>query len=239
MIQKDSSHLATIVMSSSSCSLLSERKGAEARRQIDDPQRVAERIHAVWWVIDVAAGGRFNPDLRLTVQELFSGEVPIFIVMNKCDARKEEVECCQRDIENLCPWATAVIPVVAQAKNGPLKMLCAACGSDDIMVSAKGLYYACESCGAQRMSFQGSSGLDKIIQQTAQSLPVMVVSSFLLSQKECLQRLDRFANGMVAGCGGFAAVVGGVPLPYPDLPLLCIADCWTVYLLAWNYDIVS
>ena len=48
--------------------LVQERRAAAGRYHLEDPRRIAEQLHAVWWVIDVIGGGRFQPEhmLQLT-----------------------------------------------------------------------------------------------------------------------------------------------------------------------------
>lgn len=54
--------------------LVEERRVAAARYHLDDPRRITEQLHAVWWVIDVIGGGRFQPEqmMKLVFHKLFS-----------------------------------------------------------------------------------------------------------------------------------------------------------------------
>ncbi len=53
--------------------LVEERRVAAAMYHVDDPRRITEQLHAVWWVIDVIGGGRFQPEqmMKLVFQKFF------------------------------------------------------------------------------------------------------------------------------------------------------------------------
>ena len=54
--------------------LVEERRVAAATYHMDDPRRITEQLHAVWWVIDVIGGGRFQPEqmMKLVFHKFFS-----------------------------------------------------------------------------------------------------------------------------------------------------------------------
>lgn len=79
----------------------------------------------VWWVIDVIAGGRFNPEHIQQVSKLFrDSDIPIIMVLNKCDTLKDDVEEVEKEVRSTCPWAEHIVQVVTDPRQGPAKLSC-------------------------------------------------------------------------------------------------------------------
>mmetsp|Transcript_26359 Transcript_26359/g.61482 ORF Transcript_26359/g.61482 Transcript_26359/m.61482 type:complete len:109 (-) Transcript_26359:8-334(-) len=91
----------------------------------DSSERHAERLRAVWWVVD----NRFDEALADCVRKTSGEEMPIFIIVNKCGKAAAEVIDVLSTVRTLCPWAKAVLPVASEAKHGPIRKACEACGS--------------------------------------------------------------------------------------------------------------
>ncbi|CAJ1434963.1 unnamed protein product [Effrenium voratum] len=72
--------------------LVEERRRASERHNVEDPARVSELLHLVWWVVDVISGGRFNPGhMQKVCSLLHKNGIPVIIVLNKCDAPEDFV----------------------------------------------------------------------------------------------------------------------------------------------------
>lgn len=215
--------------------LLAERTAAAYHYEAGDPRRTTERIHAIWWVVDV----RFDPAMKDAVHKIFDGQdVPIFVVVNKCDSAGDDVDRVLDQVRDSCPWAAGVVPVVARPSHGPLKKLCQHCASDDIMVSSKGGYYSCEGCGRQRMPFSRSYGIDMLIQATAEGLPELVVDSFLAAQREWLRGLDTKAGRTILFFAPISACVGASPIPVVGILGVWSVELWMAHRLAMNYEVI-
>ncbi|CAJ1359872.1 unnamed protein product, partial [Effrenium voratum] len=73
--------------------LVEERRRASERHNVEDPARVSELLHLVWWVVDVISGGRFNPGhMQKVCSLLHKNGIPVIIVLNKCDAPEDFVQ---------------------------------------------------------------------------------------------------------------------------------------------------
>jgi len=195
--------------------LVEERKQAVAQYPPDDPVAVKEQLHAIWWVIDVAGGGRFNPESVETVARLFSETgVPIIMVLNKCDVEESYVREVERSVREHCLWANNIVRVVAFPRLGPIAQLCEECGSPDIAINCKSKCYSCETCERKRVPFKGSYGFDELVRVTIQCLPKMVTASFTAAQKVWLEGLDRIALRDICIFGAAAGGMGAAPLPF-------------------------
>ena len=126
--------------------LIQERKEAAAKHSLDDPEHCQENLHMVWWVIDVIAGGRFNPEHIQQVSKLFRDSgIPIIMVLNKCDTLKDNVEEVEKKVRSTCPWAKHIVQVVTDPRLGPARLSCE-CGSTNIFISASTRSYICSVC---------------------------------------------------------------------------------------------
>ena len=129
----------------------------------------------VWWVIDVSAGGRFNPDSVRKVHQLCSDDaIPVIMVLNKCDYDAQIVEHVEKEVREHCLAARGVILVVADPR-GPMKLLCESCFSaEDVSLRPKKKDYRCDNCDGGYVSFKPSYGVDMLIQMTVGLLPDIV-----------------------------------------------------------------
>eukprot|EP00931_Biecheleriopsis_adriatica_P077773 TRINITY_DN5126_c0_g1_i8.p1 TRINITY_DN5126_c0_g1~~TRINITY_DN5126_c0_g1_i8.p1 ORF type:complete len:798 (-),score=129.70 TRINITY_DN5126_c0_g1_i8:124-2517(-) len=193
--------------------LVQERQDAASQHDVDEPCYVTERLHAVWWVLDVAGGGRFDPQLMRLIHDVFKNvNIPIIIVLNKCDVPSDFVGGTRSQVEEHCPWAAAVVEVAADPMLGPIGQVCEECGSDDVMINNKKKYYTCEACGDSRKQIKANYGMEQLVQITSEKLPDMVVCSLLAAQKTWLQGLDSAALKVVAGYVISAAALGAIPV---------------------------
>jgi len=219
--------------------LLAERQLAASQYSIDDPFRVAEKLHAVWWVIDIAGGGRFDPALMNLVQAGFAQQdLPIIIVLNKCDVCVDSVELVRQSVWKHCPWAAAVVEVVADPRLGPIMQRCEHCRSSDIVISSRHKYYNCDSCGKERVPFRRCYGFDDLIRVTAEHLPDMVMLSLLTSQREWIEGLDRSALNVIVAHSLAAAGFGATPLPFLSRFVLFPSQMLMVGQLASIYEVL-
>lgn len=217
--------------------LVEERKQASAEHAVGQPGRVTERLHVVWYVID----GRFEPEFMGLVESIFAEQdVPVIVVLNKCDLVAHKVQEVRDSVERHCPWAAAVVEVVADPLCGPARLLCHNCGSDDIMINAKKekRYFSCDECGPSKQRFKRCYGFDTLIRETADRLPDLVVLSLLTAQREWLEGLHRSANMKIAGYTCAAAGVGAAPLPFMSRFVLIPLQLAMVGTLALNYDLL-
>jgi len=195
--------------------LIEERRQAVAKYLPDDPAAVKEQLHAIWWVIDVVGGGRFSPKSVEDVAKLFSEtNVPIIMVLNKCDVEEAYVREVERSVQEHCLWASSVVRVVACPRLGPMAQLCEECGSADIANNCKRMCYSCESCGRSRVPFKANYGFDELVRVTIQCLPMMVTASFVSAQKVWLEGLDKEANRTICIFGALAGGCGAAPMPF-------------------------
>lgn len=221
--------------------LVNERKKAAATYNRDSPEYHQELLHAVWWVTDC----RLEPGLAKMVYDIFDKEVPIFIIVNKSDKLSTEVDASISQIADLCrQWAIAVIavlPVVASAKNGPLKKLCQHCGSPNIRVSEHDKVYECrdQQCAKYRQDIplEDSYGFPKLLEATLQRLPDIVAASFAATQKEWLEGMDCRANLVIGSASTAAAAIGGSPIPCSDYYLLCALQSAMMASLGKVYEL--
>jgi len=201
-------------------SLYEERKRAASQYRPDSPEHHAERLHAVWWVTDV----RLEPVLVEKVHDLFGNDMPIFIVVNKCDKSEKEVDEVVATVTSSCRWATAVVPVVATPKNGPLKKKCESCGSGRIMTDEDDKLYVCRNkeCPKCReeQTLKPHYGIDELMEKTVTCLPDLVAASFQHVQKEWLGDLDTMADNRIRFYAALALTIGSSPIPFSDFPLL-------------------
>ena len=162
-----------------------------------------------------------------TVAKLFEDdEVPIFIILNKCDRAKAEVEECLKATSDRCTGATAVIPVVAAAKHGPMLKLCEACDSEEILImcNARKSFYVCQNSDCQQCDQQQkvkpAYGIEKLFEETTARLPVLVAKSFRQAELECFHDLQHKAHAIIVGFASVAAAAGATPVPFSDFFLL-------------------
>ena len=162
-----------------------------------------------------------------TVAKLFEDdEVPIFIILNKCDRAKAEVEECLKATSDRCTGATAVIPVVAAAKHGPMLKLCEACDSEEILImcNARKSFYVCQNSDCQQCDQQQkvkpAYGIEKLFEETTARLPVLVAKSFRQAELECFHDLQHNAHAIIVGFASVAAAAGATPVPFSDFFLL-------------------
>ena len=201
----------------------------------NSPEYHAECLHAVWWV----TAERLEPSLQEKVQDIFKS-VPIFIVVNKCDKKAEEVDIVMNDVQKLCPWAAGVLPVVATPKNGPMKKKCETCGSTRIMVM-EDHFYECRNrdCAMHRQEVQLKKhyGIEGLLRETVARLPEMVAKSFHLAEVTFLNDLDSIANHRIGVHVSIAAAIGASPIPFSDFPLLIANEVSMFCILGAVYDI--
>lgn len=218
--------------------LLAERRAAASTFGKESPEYIKEQLHAVWWIIDVLGGGRFSPQVMDVVKTTFEQEqIPVVIVLNKCDTAADFVRGVEQQVQEHCPWAVGPIRVVADPKLGPLLQLCEKCGSDDIVISAKHRKYTCEECG-QSMTFQCSYGIDELVRVTADHIPEMVAASFLAAQNLWLDGLKRSARKIISSYTVGAAGLGFAPLPFQSRFFISPLQLALVAHLAAHFDIV-
>ena len=198
--------------------LWTEHQKNANRYRPNSPEYHAECLHAVWWV----TADRLEPSLQNTVQEIFQS-IPIFIVVNKCDKKEEEVDVVLNDVQKLCPWAAAVVPVVATPKNGPIKKKCETCGCQRIVVM-EGHFYECRNQDCvmykEEVQLKQHYGIESLLRQTVVRLPEMVAESFHVAEVRFLNDLDSMANHRIALYTAIAASIGASPIPFSDFPLL-------------------
>lgn len=217
--------------------LKAERLDAASVHPIDSAQHHAERLHAVWWVTD----HRFEQALAAQVERVFGDEFPIFIVINKCDKKNSEVDEVIREVKALCPWAAAVVPVVATPKNGPLRKLCETCGQGRIRFDEEEGVYDCrnELCTKykQDQPLKPHYGIDDLLAETVQCLPELVAVSFYHAQRDRLASLDSRANAAIATFTAAALAIGANPMPFSDFPLLMGNEVLMFTSLAAVYEL--
>merc|ERR1712061_575729 len=109
------------------------------------------------------------------------------MVLNKCDVEEAYVREVERSVQEHCLWANHVVRVVALPRMGPIAQLCEECGSSDIVINCKRMYYNCESCRRMNVLFKSSYGFDELVKVTTQCLPKMVLASFVSAQKVWLK----------------------------------------------------
>eukprot|EP00928_Gymnodinium_smaydae_P081685 TRINITY_DN65162_c0_g1_i1.p1 TRINITY_DN65162_c0_g1~~TRINITY_DN65162_c0_g1_i1.p1 ORF type:complete len:644 (-),score=111.88 TRINITY_DN65162_c0_g1_i1:333-2264(-) len=218
--------------------LIEERAAAFASYELGDPEAVKEQLHMVWWVIDVLAGGRFDPESMKELSGMFGeAHVPVIIVLNKCDAPADIVEHVSSQVREHCFWAANVVCVAADPKQGPLMLLCEHCGSDDISIRINKKQYTCESCG-KRSRFQGTYGMDELIKTTVAKLPDAVASSFLRAQRLWLEGLDKSAFKLICTYGAIAFGIGAAPIPAYSRFVLWPLQVTMVLALAHLYGVI-
>mmetsp|Transcript_21330 Transcript_21330/g.53428 ORF Transcript_21330/g.53428 Transcript_21330/m.53428 type:complete len:436 (+) Transcript_21330:98-1405(+) len=200
--------------------LKEERRQAASEHPIDSAEHHAERLHAVWWVTD----NRFEKSLADCVEATFGDEFPIFVVVNKCDKAAREVDDVIEIVTTSCPWATAVIPVVATPKNGPLRKVCEACGQGRILCSEEERLYMCrnQDCTkkSQDQQLKPHYGIEDLLSKTVECLPELVAVSFYHAQQDWLEDLDWKADALIAVHVSAAVAIGASPIPFSDFPLL-------------------
>lgn len=219
--------------------LVQERRDAQLAYSPDDPNAITEQLHAVWWVIDVLGGGRFNPELiNKMVESTFSeARVPVFMILNKCDTEEDYVQGIQRDVNEHCIWAERVVKVVADARLGPMMHLCEQCNSPDILISSRKRSYKCENCG-KNIFFKANYGIEDLIRLTAECLPTIVASSFLAAQKMWMEGLERQAVMVICGFSCSAAAASAFSLPLCDRFLLWPLQGAMVMTMAERYGVI-
>lgn len=195
--------------------LVDERQQAVSKYAADDPVAVKERLHAIWWVIDVVGGGRFNPRSVERVASILSETgVPIIMVLNKCDVEEDYVREVERSVQEHCVWAQSVVRVVACPRLGPIAHICESCGSQDLSIRCKQKCYSCNSCDCKDVAFKSSYGFDELVSCTIECLPKMVSASFISAQKVWLAGLDKVALQQICIFGTAAGGLGATPLPF-------------------------
>ena len=125
-----------------------------------------------------------SQELFNTVAKLFEDdEVPIFIILNKCDRAMAEVDGCLKDARDRCPRAAAVIPFVSQAKNGPMRKVCEVCNTEEIMIKCnpRTYIYTCENTHCReynkKQEVKPAYGMEELFRKTAKRLPEVVAKS--------------------------------------------------------------
>ena len=181
-------------------------------------------------------------ELEKTVSKLF-GDVPIFILLNKCDRSKQEVADILQNMKDQCPWARAVVPIVAEAKHGPILKVCGACNSDEILImcTERKRFYVCQNSVCtefeKQQEVKRSYGIEKLQEETLKCLPELVARSFRQVEMECLQDLHTRALNYIMACGTLAAAAGAIPLPFSDVFLLFSIQTAMFASLAKLYDV--
>eukprot|EP00435_Cladocopium_sp_Y103_P037397 s931_g9.t2 len=218
--------------------LLQERRAASASKSTLEEQ-IPERLHAVWWVVDFRLEELFN-----TVAKLFEDdEVPIFIILNKCDRGMAEVDECLEAAKTQCPRAAAVIPFVAEAKNGPMRKACEVCNTEEIMVKCnpRTSIYRCENPGCReydkKQEVKPAYGMEELFRKTAKRLPEVVAKSFREAEIECLNLLQHQSLKIIAACIALAGAAGAVPVPFSDCILLAPIQMTMFASLAKLYEV--
>eukprot|EP00435_Cladocopium_sp_Y103_P035762 s931_g9.t1 len=219
--------------------LLQERRAASASKSTLEEQ-IPERLHAVWWVVDF----RLEVELFNTVAKLFEDdEVPIFIILNKCDRGMAEVDECLEAAKTQCPRAAAVIPFVAEAKNGPMRKACEVCNTEEIMVKCnpRTSIYRCENPGCReydkKQEVKPAYGMEELFRKTAKRLPEVVAKSFREAEIECLNLLQHQSLKIIAACIALAGAAGAVPVPFSDCILLAPIQMTMFASLAKLYEV--
>jgi len=193
--------------------LVEERRVAAAKYHMDDPRRITEQLHAVWWVIDVIGGGRFQPEQMMKVYKILEHDgIPIMLVLNKCDAEDDFVQGVEGAVREHCHWASGIVPVVAESRLGPPRLRCHNCLSDDILINVRKKTYNC-SCHGDAVPFMAHYGVDSLIQQTIQRLPDVVAGSFQRAQNVWLEGLDFAAQATIASFSTASGLLGAIPIP--------------------------
>ena len=217
--------------------LLADRKAQAMLHHPQSPEYHAERIHAVWWV----TAERFEPDCAKKIYETFGEDIPIFVVVNKCDKAAKIVDDAVQEVVRHCSWARKCVPVVASPQNGPLRKLCSACGEPDIFVNEEGRVFMCSnaSCGkkGEKQELREQYGMEGLLEGTVEFLPSLVAHSFLVAQRDYLQDLNDEARKRIMGYTTLAAVIGATPIPFSDFPLLMANEVMMFKDLAQLYDI--
>ena len=181
-------------------------------------------------------------ELEKTVSNLF-GDVPIFILLNKCDRSKQEVAGILQNMKDQCPWARALVPIVAQAKHGPILKACGVCNSDEIMImcTERKRFYVCQNSACtefeKQQDVKRSYGMEKLQEETLKCLPELVARSFRQVEMECFQDLHSRALNYIMACGTLAAAAGATPLPFSDVFLLFSIQTAMFAGLAKLYDV--
>ena len=218
--------------------LIAERRDAANKYEADDPDRLKEQLHVVWWVIDVLAGGRFRPSSIHKVYQLCNNDaIPVIMVLNKCDTHADFVHEVQSQVREHCPWARGVVLVAAEPSMGPLKLQCEHCSSDDICVKTKQRVYSCDACGSTKVQIQPSYGVGELMKMTVEVLPDMVANSFLRAQNAWLEGLDKAATATIAAFAAGALIVGCSPVPFSARLLLIPLQVLMVVTLAAVYRV--
>lgn len=140
--------------------------------------------------------------------------VPIIMVLNKCDVEESYVREVERSVQEHCLWASSVVRVVAFPRLGPIAQVCEECGSSDIEINCKRMWYSCDNCDRRRVPFKNNYGFDELVRVTIQCLPKMVSASFVSAQKVWLQGLDEAALREICIFGAAAGGMGAAPLPF-------------------------
>lgn len=209
-----------------------------AEKPFNSPEYHAERIHCVWWIVDDRCERSL---IDAVTQMLESANVPVLVVVNKCDRPKDEVDIMLSAIRGEVPSAKNVLPFVSTTKNGPIRMSCPSCGSDDLMVRAKGRTFQCEceDCPTEgkRQPLLDSYGVQELISATHQLLPEIVAASFHDSQKIWLDGMDGEAEKWIQIHTGIAGTVGLSPIPFSDAPLLLANEVAMIIKLANIYSL--
>eukprot|EP00435_Cladocopium_sp_Y103_P045077 s917_g12.t2 len=194
--------------------LVQERRSAAGRYPLDDPRRIAEQLHAVWWVIDVIGGGRFQPEQMLNVYKLLQHDgIPVVLVLNKCDAEEDFVQGVEHSIREHCQWASGIVQVASDPRVGPPRFRCHLCLSDEILINVRQRSYICGCSEGVTLPFKAHYGVDVLVQQTVQWLPDVVASSFQRAQNVWLEGLDFSAHATIGSFCAASGLLGAIPLP--------------------------
>lgn len=206
--------------------IVQKSKRQSSRFPIDDPRHLAALVHAVWWVVT----DRPETTMVAAMNALFGLEVPIFVVVNKCDRDAKEVDTILQNVKRVYPEARAVLPVVAQPSNGPMRKVCESCESSRISVTGADAenpaIYTCKNSGCNNhnvdIALKPNYGIDVLLEKTREALPGYVQASFLRIQENFnVQASNRFKSKILIGAHvAISLGIGASPIPYSDFPLL-------------------
>ena len=133
--------------------LIAERADAANQHDPTSPEHHAERLHAVWWVVDSRFDGKA---MRTRLQDIIPHDIPLFVILNKCDSAfdkvKRQIEVIEDELKGVRPETVPVIPVVAVPEHGPIFKQCKLC-QGSVLPDSEAKAYFCKnrSCRNQAL----------------------------------------------------------------------------------------